>query len=225
MPESRQSERIPSRRYRGLWGTSQEIARSVDAILRSVHKLPVEMRDGTLRVARELLVAQSYVVDRLSRLPEPSVGDEPKAGSQVDQVVPQALAPPTRATHHQPVSAWLDQNASRPTAAMLDKGSGRTLKTTDGQWQPIETFRSFEGHHVPNEISPAIESEFASPATAKAKTGLKLVAPLIVVTSLVFWLCVSWCAKGRPINWRSIRRHAREADRRQHCDCRANRQS
>ena len=57
------------RRIRGqydqLWGLSREISCAVDIILRSVHALPGAMRQNKLRVARELVAAQSCMLDQL----------------------------------------------------------------------------------------------------------------------------------------------------------------
>ncbi len=198
MPEPRQSRPVPSGRHRGLWCLTQEIARSVETILRSVHGLPVEMRQATLRVARDLLVAQSSVVDRLFHLPEiaPSVDGGPKASSEA---ISQALARPTTEAH-QPMAA-LNLHASDRTAGMADKGSGRPLETIDSQ-RPMEAFRSCEGHDVPDMTSPVTESKITSPRTAKSKTGLNnlsgrvIVGLVMVSTSLVFWLSAPSAQRG-----------------------------
>jgi hypothetical protein len=134
MPELRQSQRITSGRHDQLMCLSQEISRSVGAILKSVHGLPVEKRQSPLLVARELLLAQSHVIDQLDHLSEiePSVD----RGFEV--------ARPATGMHHQPISAWLNQHASDPAAAdMADTFSHGVsqavgLREIHTQWRGVD---------------------------------------------------------------------------------------
>ena len=162
MPELRQSRGMPSGHHDHLLGLYQEISRSVDTILRSLPGLPLEMRHRALRIARELLLAQSHVIDKLADLSDhaPSFAGE---FGRSDPRRPEAA----RGTHHRPITAWLNQHASDPRAGLADTGSGQAPETND---RPIETFGSSDGHDVASPTSPGALTHSVSQAGGLSAT-------------------------------------------------------
>ena len=116
MLERRRSRRMSSARHDNLWDLSQDVARSLEALLKSVPGLPVAMHEGTLRAARELLLISDFH-HRLKRIDLSRV--EPAyAGhlAQLGQGASQGLPRPASRTPHQPVYPWLNKRASEPRA-------------------------------------------------------------------------------------------------------------
>jgi hypothetical protein len=160
MPELRQARGMPTGDHDHLVGLYQEISRSVDTILRSLPGLPLDMRHRALRIGRELLLAQSHVIDKLAYLSDikPSF-DNSFQGP--DQRRPQAPTRPATATNHQPITPWLNQHASDPIAGLAGTGSEQARETTDDH-RPIETFGSSDGLDVASLTPPGALSDTIS---------------------------------------------------------------
>ena len=121
--ELRYARRVPSARRDHLWRLSQDVARSLEALLKSVDGLPVAMHEGTLRTARELLLVQISVIDELIDLSRTESPDGHFA--QGYRGTPHGLHRPAHVTQHEPVLASMSEQASDPRRADLNTLLGR----------------------------------------------------------------------------------------------------
>jgi hypothetical protein len=124
-----------------LWALSQEISRSVDEILRRIRRIPPDMRQEPLRVARELMSAQAHVLDQLTHL---SATDASVAAQHpsLAQPVPMAI------DDHRAVSTWIDQGVHAPSQGFHDAGQHDLVHR--GMAQIFPTSEAYEGSGAPS---------------------------------------------------------------------------
>ena len=166
---------VPSTRRDDLWQLSQEIARSLDALLERARGLPAAMHEETLRAARELLVVQISVFDELIELSrtEPLGGDDIARVAYATRPPPPNALPPSKGRRHQSGDAWLKPHSgaalngllgrvadmgslSRPTVAKL--GAGVTVAASLIFWL------SWSGSQTNGQSGAAVPQELRSGA-------------------------------------------------------------
>ena len=119
----RHPQRLPSARRDQLWRLSEDIARSLETLLKSGQGLPVPMHESTLRAARELLLVQISILDELIELSrsEPSPDGYLAHG---ERGMPYALPRSAYVAPQQPVAS-MTEHASDPRRADLNTLLGR----------------------------------------------------------------------------------------------------
>lgn len=137
MSELRSPREMTSGHHDRLVDLYQEISRAIDATLRSLTSVSIEMRQDRLRVVRELLLAQSYVVAKLASLHNTAFsvdgGSEgPYRNGQVASRCPVMQV--------QTITARLNQNT--PDAASADAGSA--FAATDHAEQRLAVHEDFD---------------------------------------------------------------------------------